>query len=155
MDSDGQFDIHDLECFFPLIDHYDAVFGYRIDRQDSWIRKLNAWGWKILVGMIFGVHVRDVDCAFKLYRGDFFRKHRLETHGAMINTEMIYKFTRAGHTYTQGGVHHVLRRGGRATGAKLTVILRAFRELFFYAWKWLREVQREDRKEKLSQTVEV
>jgi hypothetical protein len=99
--------------------------------------------------------VRDVDCAFKLYRGDFFREHRLETRGAMINTEMIYKFTRAGHTYTQVGVRHAQRRGGRATGAKLTVILRAFRELFIYAWKWLREVQREDRKEKLSQTVEV
>jgi putative flippase GtrA len=155
MDSDGQFDIRDLECFFPLIDHYDAVLGYRIDRQDTWIRKLNAWGWKILVGMVFGVHVRDVDCAFKLYRGDFFREHRLETRGAMINTEMIYKFTRAGHTYTQVGVRHVLRRGGRATGAKLTVILRAFRELFIYAWKWLREVQREGGKEKLSQTVEL
>ena len=32
MDSDGQFDIHDLEGFFPLIAQYDAVLGYRIDR---------------------------------------------------------------------------------------------------------------------------
>ena len=34
MDSDGQFDIQDLQEFFPLIDTYDAVIGYRIDRQD-------------------------------------------------------------------------------------------------------------------------
>src|SRR5713101_5587932 len=139
MDSDGQFDIRDLEQFFPLIGEYDAVLGYRIDRQDTRMRKVNAWGWKILVGMVFGVYVRDVDCAFKLYRADFFREHRLETRGAMINTEILYKFTRAGYTYTQVGVHHLPRRGGKATGAKLSVIARAFHELIASAWKWRRE----------------
>ena len=139
MDSDGQFDIHDLERFFPFIGEYDAVLGYRINRQDTWMRKLNAWGWKMLVSTVFGLHVRDVDCAFKLYRADFFREHRLETRGAMINAEILYKFTRAGYTYTQVGVHHLPRRGGRATGAKPAVIARAFRELFTYAWKWRAE----------------
>ncbi len=141
MDSDGQFDIQDLERFFPLIGMYDAVIGYRIKRQDTWMRKLNAWGWKLLVTQIFGVQVRDVDCAFKLYRAKFFREHRLETRGAMINAEILYKFTRAGYTFTELGVHHLPRHGGRATGARPSVILRAFRELIFYAWKWHREEQ--------------
>ncbi len=145
MDSDGQFDIHDLERFFPLLGEYDAVLGYRIDRQDTWMRKLNAWGWKILVGMVFGVYARDVDCAFKLYPAPFFREHRLETRGAMINTEILYKFARAGYTYTQVGVHHLPRRGGRATGAKPAVIMRAFRELFVFAWKWHREEKMQER----------
>ncbi len=147
MDSDGQFDIHDLERFFPLILEYDAVIGYRIDRQDTWMRKLNAWGWKILVGMVFRVYVRDVDCAFKLYRADFFRKHRLETRGAMINAEILYKFARAGYTFTQVGVRHLPRRGGRATGAKPAVILRALLEIAMYAWKWHREEQKEKEKQ--------
>jgi putative flippase GtrA len=136
MDSDGQFDIRDLGRFFPFLGEYDAVLGYRIDRQDTWMRKLNAWGWKLLVSTVFGLRVRDVDCAFKLYRADFFREHHLETRGAMINAEILYKFARAGYTYTQLGVRHLPRRGGRATGAKPTVIARAFRELFVYAWKW-------------------
>ena len=139
MDSDGQFDIHDLERFFPLIEEYDAVLGYRIDRQDTWMRQVTAWGWKILVGIVFRIHVRDVDCAFKLYPASFFRDHKLETRGAMINTEILYKFTRAGYSYTQIGVRHLPRLGGRATGAKPSVILRAFRELFIYALKWNRE----------------
>lgn len=142
MDSDGQFDIRDLERFFPLLETYDAVLGYRIDRQDTWMRKVNAWGWKMLVRLIFGVRVRDVDCAFKLYKGSFFREHRLETRGAMINTEILYKLRRAGYTYTQVGVHHLPRNGGKATGAKPIVILRAFRELFTYARKWRREEKR-------------
>lgn len=139
MDSDGQFDIHDLARFLPLIEEYDAVLGYRVNRQDTWMRKLNAWGWEKLVGLVFGVHVRDVDCAFKLYPTSFFREHKLETRGAMINTEILYKFIRANNTYTQVGVHHLPRHGGRATGAKLSVILRAFRELIVYAFKWHRE----------------
>jgi glycosyltransferase involved in cell wall biosynthesis len=147
MDSDGQFDIHDLESFFPLLEEYDAVLGYRMNRQDTWMRNVNAWGWKILVGMVFSVYVRDVDCAFKLYPAQFFREHRLETPGAMINTEILYKFTRAGNTYTQVGVRHLPRRGGRATGAKLSVIMRAFRELFVFAWKWHRREKREEREQ--------
>ncbi len=145
MDSDGQFDIRDLERFFPLFGEYDAVLGYRIDRQDTWMRKANAWGWKILVGMIFGVYVRDVDCAFKLYPAEFFRAHALETRGAMINTEILYKFSRAGYTYAQVGVQHLPRHGGKATGAKPSVILRAFRELAVFARKWHREEKREER----------
>ncbi len=139
MDSDGQFDIADLERFFAFIDEYDAVLGYRIDRQDTWVRKLNAWGWKMLVRLVFGLRVGDIDCAFKLYPGKFFHEHRLETRGAMINAEILYKFTRAGYTYTQLGVRHLPRRGGRATGAKPAVIARAFREMFTYARKWHRE----------------
>ncbi len=139
MDSDGQFDIRDLVRFFPLIEEYGAVLGYRIDRQDTWMRKLNAWGWKKLVGFVFRVHARDIDCAFKLFRAEFFHTNHLETRGAMINTEIVYKLARAGYTYTEVGVQHLPRLAGKATGAKPAVILRALRELFIYAEKWRKE----------------
>ena len=142
MDSDGQFDIRDLEEFFPLIDSYDAVIGYRIDRQDSWMRKLNAWGWKKLIGWVLGVHVRDVDCAFKLFHTEFLHQHPLETRGAMINAELLYRLKRAGCSYKEVGVIHLPRLHGQATGARLSVIVRAFRELFVYARKWHREERR-------------
>jgi len=142
MDSDGQFDIRDLVRFFPLIEEYGAVLGYRIDRQDTRMRKLNAWGGKQLVRFIFGSRVRYSDCVFKLFRAEFFRTQRLETRGAMINAEILYKLARAGYTYTEVGVQHLPRRAGKATGAKPTVILRALRELFIYAEKWRHEEQR-------------
>src|SRR5713226_1325249 len=141
MDLDGQFDIRDLVRFFPLIEEFGAVIGYRIHRQDTWMRKLNAWGWKKLVGFIFNVHVRDIDCAFKLFRADFFRTNQLETRGAMINAEILYKLARAGYTYTEVGVQHLPRLAGKATGAKLKVILRALREMFVFAEKWRKEEQ--------------
>lgn len=103
------------------------------------MRKLNAWGWKVLIRVMLGVNVRDIDCAFKLLRTDFLHEYAPRTRGAMINAEMLYMLTRAGYTYHEVGVRHLPRRGGRATGANLRVIARAFRELFIYAWKWRRE----------------
>lgn len=139
MDSDGQFDIRDLTRLFPFIDEYDAVIGYRVNRQDTWLRKLNAWGWKTLIWFVLGVRARDIDCAFKLLRTSFLHEHPLETRGAMINAGLLYKLKRAGCSYFEVGVQHFPRQGGRATGANLRVILRAFRELFFYARLWRRE----------------
>ncbi len=136
MDSDGQFDIHELARFLPLIDRYDAVLGYRIDRKDAHLRLLNAWGWKLLVRLLLGVQARDVDCAFKLFRSEFFRTHRLESHGAMINAEILYKLRRDSYSTTQIGVHHLERLAGQATGAKPTVILRALKELIVYSYRW-------------------
>ncbi|GHO60367.1 glycosyltransferase family 2 protein [Ktedonobacter robiniae] len=139
MDSDGQFAIEELRSFFSFIDTYDAVIGYRLNRQDTWMRKLNAWGWKFLVRLVLGVSVRDIDCAFKLLHTQLLRESPLETRGAMINAELLYKLKRADHSYKEIGVHHFPRRAGRATGAKVSVILRAFGELFSYAAKWKRE----------------
>lgn len=141
MDSDGQFDIRDLQEFLQLIDEYDAVIGYRMNRQDTWIRKLNAWGWKFAVSAALGVHVRDLDCAFKLLHTQFLHEHPLETRSALINAELMYKLQQAGCTCTQIGVHHLPRQGGRATGANVKVIVRAFRDLFRYSSRWKREIR--------------
>jgi glycosyltransferase involved in cell wall biosynthesis len=136
MDSDGQFDIRDLSTFFLFLHAYDAVIGYRMCRQDIWIRKLNAWGWKQAVRFALNVQVRDLDCAFKLLPTEFLQLHPLETRGAMINAELLYKLKLFGYTYKEVGVRHMPRQGGQATGAKLTVIVRAFRELFIAAYTW-------------------
>ena len=136
MDSDGQFDIYDLVRLLPHVGEYDGVFGYRLDRQDSWIRKLNAWGWKQVVRFVFNVRIRDIDCAFKIFRTDYFRQVSLEARGALLLTEAVYKFVRLGYTYTEVSVKHLPREGGQPSGAKPSVILRAFKEMFYYASKW-------------------
>ncbi len=149
MDSDGQFDISDLKWLLPHLGEYDGVFGYRLDRQDPWMRKMNAWGWNQLVRAVFHLQVRDIDCAFKIFRTEYFRQVVLEARGAMLLTEVVYKFIRSGYGYTQIPVKHLPREAGKATGAKLIVIARAFKELFFYATKW----RREERQALLAATV--
>jgi hypothetical protein len=55
---------------------------------------------------------------------------RLSSSGALIDAEILARAVRKGYTITQTGVHHYPRRAGKQTGAKLKVILRAFKELF-------------------------
>ena len=141
MDADGQFDINDLVRLLPYLGEYDGVFGYRFDRQDPWMRKFNAWCWNKVVRFVFNLRVRDIDCAFKVFRTDYFRQVVLEARGALLLTEVVYKFARAGYNYTEVPVRHLPREGGNPTGAKPSVILRAFKELFYYAQKWQEEEQ--------------
>jgi len=105
------------------------------------MRKMNAWGWNQLVRVVFNIQVRDIDCAFKIFRTEYFGQVVLEARGAMLLTEVVYKFIRAGYHYTQIPVKHLPREAGKATGAKLSVIARAFKELFFCARKWHKEEQ--------------
>src|SRR6185312_15630570 len=131
MDSDGQFDIADIAQLLIYREQgYRAVLGYREQRRDAFLRLLNAKGWNVLVSLLLGLHIRDIDCAFKLYDTTLVRVFDVTSKGAMINTEMLTKLTKLGIPYVQTPVHHYPRVHGKATGANLRVIANAFRELF-------------------------
>ena len=129
-DGDGQFDFEEIEKLLPLTAKYDIVSAYRLNRQDSWLRKLNAWAWGRLVRSLFHMKIRDIDCAFKLYPRRFLEQIELRSTGALIDTEMLAKATYLGLSVGQVGVHHYPRMAGEQTGANFRVILRAFKELF-------------------------
>jgi glycosyltransferase involved in cell wall biosynthesis len=129
-DGDGQFDMNELGPLLPLIEKYDIVSCYRINRQDPLIRKFNAWCWTKLVNFVFGMHIRDVDCSFKLYKRVIFDNIQMCSTGALIDAEILARAIRKGYTVVQRGVHHYPRVAGEQTGAKISVILRAFKELF-------------------------
>jgi glycosyltransferase involved in cell wall biosynthesis len=131
-DGDGQFDIGELELMIPAAQKADMVAGYRLNRQDPFMRKLNAFGWGTLVRTLFRLHgkVRDIDCAFKLFRRRVVDQSAFQAEGAMISTELLVRAKKLGYTFAEVGVHHFPRKAGVPTGAKPTVILRAFKELF-------------------------
>ena len=129
-DGDGQFDIAELAGIMPLIKQYDIVSCYRINRQDNLLRKLNAFCWTKLVCTLFGLKLKDIDCAFKLFKREIFDNIEMQSTGALIDTEILARASRKGYTITQTGVHHYPRTAGTQTGANIAVILRAFKELF-------------------------
>jgi cellulose synthase/poly-beta-1,6-N-acetylglucosamine synthase-like glycosyltransferase len=132
MDADGQFAIGDLALLITSLEQGkgDVALGYRARRRDPLPRLLNARAWKLLVSSLFRFHVRDIDCAFKLMPTALVRKADLQSRGAMINTELLAKFARMDVSIAQVPVGHFPRQKGKATGANVRVILRAFRELF-------------------------
>lgn len=131
MDSDGQFDIRDLDRVLPLVTDSDhIVTGYRIERRDPLLRRLNAKMFNgFLVRILLGVRVRDLNCAFKVIPKKILEQLTLESTGALINAEIFGRAVRRGFRVREIGVHHYPRTAGAPTGANLSVILRAFYDL--------------------------
>jgi glycosyltransferase involved in cell wall biosynthesis len=129
-DGDGQFDLEEIPRVLPLLEEYDIVSCYRLDRKDSLVRKLNAFAWTTLVNLLFRLKLRDIDGAFKFYPKSFIDAIEMRSLGALIDTEMLAKARNLGLKIGQSGVHHYPRLAGEQSGANIKVILRAFKELF-------------------------
>lgn len=128
-DGDGQFDMKEMPPLLGLMEQYDIVSCYRLNRRDSLVRKFNGWAWTKLVCLLFGLKIRDIDCAFKLYKRAIFDHIEMSSTGALINAEILARAVRKGYRITQTGVHHYPRTAGVQTGANFRVICRAFKEL--------------------------
>ncbi|MGA7989359.1 MAG: glycosyltransferase family 2 protein [Candidatus Dormiibacterota bacterium] len=128
MDSDGQFDPTEVSRLLALYGPDKVVSGYRIRRNDTFLRRVYHFAFFSLVRLLFGKTVRDVNCAFKLFPRRV--GQGLHADGALVCTEMLVRARRSGYRLVDVGVHHYPRTTGRATGANVRVVLRAFRELW-------------------------
>ena len=128
-DGDGQFDVAELPKLLDRIGSADIVSGCRRNRQDPLMRKINGACWSWLVQRMLRFRCRDVDSAFKLYRREIFDRIELKSTGALIDAEVLARAAHLGYRIQTVPVQHLPRKAGTQTGAKLRVILRAFKEL--------------------------
>jgi glycosyltransferase involved in cell wall biosynthesis len=141
--GDNQFDPLELSRLMERTGEADIVSAYRAARQDAPIRKLNALGWNAAVTVLFGRLCRDIDCGFKLFRRDLLEYVRVESNGAMIDTELLAGAKSRGFVIADIAVTHFPRTAGHPTGANLDVILRAFRDLVRFRMRLSRELRHE------------
>ena len=138
MDSDGQFDISDLDRLLPFVSAQDVVIGYREDRADSFLRVLNAWLYGLYIYLMFGLKVRDMDCAFKIFPTKAYQDIRpIKSGGALFSAEFLIKLKRNGFKLSEVPVRHFPRQFGTQSGANIKVILRMFKE----SWKLRNEIR--------------
>jgi glycosyltransferase involved in cell wall biosynthesis len=132
IDGDRQFAVADLGRLVELLPDNDAVLGYRIKRADPWHRLVVAKVYHRVLTSVFGLHLRDVDCAMKLYRRevvDAILPH-LESRSAFISPELAIRALHAGYTrITEVGVTHHPRVAGKPKGATPKVIARTLSEI--------------------------
>jgi glycosyltransferase involved in cell wall biosynthesis len=128
-DGDGQFDPADCALLAAKVGNYDVVVGRRTRRADPMIRRINGKAWSILMRLLFGLRITDVDCGFKLFRREVLANLELESNGAMITTELMAKLAGRDARITEVAVHHLPRLAGEQSGNSLRVIMHAFKEL--------------------------
>lgn len=128
-DADLQFDLSELGRLLAHARDFDIVAGYRSPRRDPFGRLLIAIAWGLVVRALFGLDVRDIGCAFKVFRRHVIESMPIASIGAFVNTEILVRARAAGHRIHQIPVAHRPRRHGRQTGASPRVLLRAVVEL--------------------------
>jgi glycosyltransferase involved in cell wall biosynthesis len=143
--TDKQFVFGEIERLLECLDEADIVSGYRAERADNVVRRLNASGWNIVVRVLFGYLCRDIDCGFKVFRRKILERVHLASEGAMIDTELLAGARARGYRIAEVPVSHLPRRAGAATGANLTVIVKAFRDLVRFRQRLSRELREERR----------
>ena len=141
--ADNQFDFGQIHLLLEALDDADIVSGYRAEREDTFVRKLNAFGWNTLVRLLFGYLCRDIDCGFKLFRREVLDHVVIESDGAMIDTELLAGARARGFRIAEVPVTHLPRVGGEATGANIKVIAKAFRDLARFRQRLSQELRRE------------
>jgi glycosyltransferase involved in cell wall biosynthesis len=134
--SDNQFDPQEITQLLALIENADIVNPYRANRQDPFHRRLNAFAWNLLIRILFGYVARDIDCGFKLLRREVLKHVTLTSNGAMLDTELLVGAKVRGFRIVETPVKHLPRMAGTQTGAKLRVVLKAFRDLLVF-WRRL------------------
>ncbi|MGI8819975.1 MAG: glycosyltransferase family 2 protein [Chthoniobacterales bacterium] len=129
-DADGQFRFRDLRPFLAQIEGREMVIGYRAARKDPPLRTVNSAIGNWLARRLLQVRVRDINCAYKLFRRERLDALPLSSDGAMINTELLALAARADWRFCELPVSHYPRAFGTPTGAKLHVIAHTLREYF-------------------------
>lgn len=137
-DADLQFDLTEMPRMLEWINEYDLVVGYRVKRKDPFHRRVNALCWHLLIHILLSLKVKDIDCAFKLFRKSIFQNMKLSSNGAMVSTEILAQARSFGYKIKEIPVSHYPRLEGEQSGANPKVVFKAFRDLF----KFYREMKK-------------
>ena len=104
VDADLAFDLDQLEEFVPLTAGHDLLLGWRVLRTGPVRTRLAAWGWNRLVGAVFALDARDIDCPFKLVRRELVTDLPVNATSAMFDTELVVRCRARGARIGQVGV---------------------------------------------------
>lgn len=131
-DGDRQFRVADLARLVERAQETRSpvVIGYRLKRADPPLRLVYATLYRVANRVWFGLRVRDVDCAAKLFRRDVLQNISVHSNGAFFSAELLIRLRLAGVNALEVGVPHYPRTAGSPTGARLSVIARAVRDFW-------------------------
>jgi glycosyltransferase involved in cell wall biosynthesis len=129
-DGDAQYDPAELsQLYGRLAPGVDVVQGWKIERSDPMHRKVIGRVYHHFVRWWFGLHLRDVDCDFRLFRREVLESFPLESNSGCITVEMMTRIERGGFTVVEVPVHHFHRAYGESQFFNFSRVARTLIEL--------------------------
>ncbi|NCP86682.1 MAG: glycosyltransferase family 2 protein [Anaerolineae bacterium CG_4_9_14_3_um_filter_57_17] len=135
-DGDAQYNPLELPVLVAALRAgVDVVNGYKIRRNDPLIRVLlgNIYNWG--VKLAFGIHLKDVDCDYRLMRRAIFDSIELNSVTGSICVEMIKKIQDAGYIFAEAPVSHYHRQYGISQFFNWRRLLRTVQHLLTLWWQ--------------------
>lgn len=125
-DGDGQYDPAEItKLAEAMTQNLDVINGYKRSREDAWYRKLVGGFYQKLARLAFDLPIRDVDCDFRLMRGEVLRDISLESSDGAICVELVRRLRDSGARMAEVEVSHFARAYGSSQFFKPMRILRA------------------------------
>ncbi len=145
-DADYPFDMIELVKAVRIIRQADVVSAYRFDRTgEGPVRTAYSFGWNLLIKLLFGLRVKDVNFSFKLCRRKIFEHVRLRSDSSFIDAELLIRCQYHGFRILQMGVDYFPRRRGISTLSSFDTIRKMLMEMLRLTPE-LKAIRRETRR---------
>lgn len=129
-DGDAQYDPAELKGLYAQLGpDVDVVQGWKIERHDPLHRKIIGRVYHHFVKWWFGLHLRDVDCDFRLFRRHVLESFPLESSSGCITVEMMTRVEQGGFKVVEVPVHHYFRAYGQSQFFNFGRVVRTLIEL--------------------------
>ncbi len=135
MDGDIPCDLAHVHEALPKLEEADVVVGYRTNRYEGVLRWIYTRVYNLLVRVLLKVQVKDVNCAFKLFKRRVIEAMDLRSEGSFIDAEMLAEARRLGFAIEQIPVEFIPRQAGESTLARPDVIIKIIREFVQYLFR--------------------
>ena len=139
-DADLPFDLQELTRAVRLLEYQEAdvLSAYRFDRtSEGLVRTVYSVVYNLLIRVLFGLRVKDVNFSFKLFRRALLERIELKSEGSFIDAEFLIRAKKAGASIIQVGVDYFPRSRGISTLSSPSVIAKIVREMG-QLWRELR-----------------
>jgi len=112
-DGDSQYNPLELVLLVEEVHNgAELVNGYKLSRNDSFLRTVIGRSYHLLVKFLFNIRIRDVDCDFRLIPRSLLQSLNLQSVSGAICLELVKKIEDAGYVFAEVPVNHYSRKYG-------------------------------------------
>lgn len=132
-DADLPFDFSLIPQLILQANENCVVTGYRLNRGEGLRRWILTKGYNFLIWFFFGLYLRDVNFACKIFPQAFLQKVELCSDGSFIDVEMLLEARRLGLQIVESPLVYYPRERGLSTLSRPAVIFHIIKEMFGYS----------------------
>ncbi|MDI6780757.1 MAG: glycosyltransferase family 2 protein [bacterium] len=131
-DADLPFDVEELKRAVRVMEitGADIISAYRLNRVgEGIVRTIYSFSYNLIIKLLFGLNIKDVNFAFKLVNSKVFEKVTLKSKGSFIDAELLIRAQKHNFKIVQIGVDYFERIQGSSTLSSFRVIFSLIREM--------------------------